>query len=82
VNRLEATAAPFSVCSANPEEATALAEVRRLLEHTVDGLPASFRIVIVMRDVEELSIDETALLLRCATSDGEHTPASRSQAAA
>jgi RNA polymerase sigma-70 factor (ECF subfamily) len=60
---LEGMAAPFSVHSANPEEATALAEIRRLLENAVDGLPEPFRAVFVMRDVEEMSVEETALLL-------------------
>jgi RNA polymerase sigma-70 factor (ECF subfamily) len=60
---LAGTTAPFSIQGENPEEATALAEIRRLLEHAVDGLPEPFRIVFVMRDVEEMSIEETALLL-------------------
>lgn len=60
---IEAMATPFSVHGANPEEATALAEIRRLLEHAVDGLPEAFRIVFVMRDIEEMSMEETALLL-------------------
>jgi RNA polymerase sigma factor (sigma-70 family) len=52
-----------SARAANPEAATALAEIRRLLERAVDGLPEPFRIVFVMRDVEEMSIEETALHL-------------------
>jgi RNA polymerase sigma factor (sigma-70 family) len=52
-----------SARAANPEAATALAEIRRLLERAVDSLPESFRIVFVMRDIEEMSIEETALHL-------------------
>jgi RNA polymerase sigma factor (sigma-70 family) len=52
-----------SARAANPEAATALAEIRRLLEGAVNGLPESFRIVFVMRDIEEMSIEETALHL-------------------
>lgn len=37
-----------------------LAEVRRLLESAVDDLPDAFRLVFVMRDIEEMSIEETA----------------------
>jgi RNA polymerase sigma-70 factor (ECF subfamily) len=49
--------------AADPEAAAALAEIRRLLEHAVENLPEPFRIVFVMRDVEEMSTAETALLL-------------------
>jgi RNA polymerase sigma-70 factor (ECF subfamily) len=44
----------------NPEAAAAREEVRRLLEHAIDDLPQPFRLVFVMRDIEELSIEETA----------------------
>jgi RNA polymerase sigma-70 factor (ECF subfamily) len=47
----------------DPEAATALAEIRRLLERAVDALPEPFRVVFVMRDIEEMSIEETALQL-------------------
>jgi RNA polymerase sigma-70 factor (ECF subfamily) len=46
--------------SPSPEAAAARAEVRRLLEQAIDELPEGFRLVFVMRDVEELSIEETA----------------------
>jgi RNA polymerase sigma-70 factor (ECF subfamily) len=44
----------------DPEAAAARAEVRRLLERAVDQLPDPFRTVFVLRDIEELSIEETA----------------------
>ena len=44
----------------SPEAAAARSEVRRLLEHAIDDLPEPFRLVFVMRDVEEMSIEETA----------------------
>jgi RNA polymerase sigma-70 factor, ECF subfamily len=44
----------------DPEAAAARAEVRRLLEGAVDQLPEPFRIVFVLRDIEEMSIEETA----------------------
>jgi RNA polymerase sigma-70 factor (ECF subfamily) len=34
--------------------------VRRLLERAVDELPDPFRVVFVLRDIEEMSIEETA----------------------
>jgi RNA polymerase sigma-70 factor (ECF subfamily) len=51
---------PGAQSSSNPEAAAAREEVRRLLEHAIDDLPEPFRLVFVMRDVEELSIEETA----------------------
>jgi RNA polymerase sigma-70 factor (ECF subfamily) len=36
------------------------AEIRRLLERRIDALPIAFRTVFVMRDVEEMSVQETA----------------------
>ena len=47
----------------SPEVAAARAEVRRILEHAIDELPETFRLVFLMRDVEELSIEETAAQL-------------------
>jgi RNA polymerase sigma-70 factor, ECF subfamily len=47
----------------SPDVATLRGEVRRLLERRIDELPASFRTVFVMRDVEEMSVQETADLL-------------------
>ena len=44
----------------DPEVAAARSEVRRLLEHAIDDLPEPFRLVLVMRDIEEMSIEETA----------------------
>ncbi len=44
----------------DPEAAATQAEVRRLLERAVDELPEPFRIVFVLRDIEEMSIEETA----------------------
>jgi RNA polymerase sigma-70 factor, ECF subfamily len=47
----------------DPEQAAAQREIRRLLEHSIDALPEPFRVVFVMRDVEDLSIEETASFL-------------------
>lgn len=43
-----------------PEAALARGEMRALLERKVDELPEDFRIVFVLRSVEELSADEIA----------------------
>ena len=47
----------------DPERAAARHEIRKLLETAMDALPESFRLVFVMRDVEEMSIEETASFL-------------------
>jgi RNA polymerase sigma-70 factor (ECF subfamily) len=44
----------------DPEERAAAHETVRLLERAVDGLPALYRSVYVLREVEELSTAETA----------------------
>src|SRR4051794_11480364 len=63
VKAIKAMPIPLSAYKADPEEATARAEIRRLLERAIVDLPEHFRIVFVLRDVEEMSIDETARLL-------------------
>jgi RNA polymerase sigma-70 factor, ECF subfamily len=47
----------------DPERSAAQSQIRRLLEKAIDDLPAAFRIVVVMRDVEEVGTKETASLL-------------------
>lgn len=49
--------------AANPEADVARSEIRRILEEAVDDLPDNFRIVFVMRDVDDCSIEETAQAL-------------------
>jgi RNA polymerase sigma-70 factor (ECF subfamily) len=46
--------------SPNPEQQYSQAELRDILSKTIQGLPASFRTVFVLRDVEGLSTEETA----------------------
>jgi RNA polymerase sigma-70 factor (ECF subfamily) len=54
---------PVARQDGDPEAAAARAEVRRLLERAVDGLPEPFRVVFVLRDIEEMSVEETAAQL-------------------
>ena len=44
----------------SPAAATLRAEIRSVVESRIDELPSPFRAVFVMRDVEELSVQETA----------------------
>ena len=46
-----------------PEHAAVRAETRRLLEGKIDALPDVFRTVFVLRALEELTVEETAVSL-------------------
>jgi RNA polymerase sigma-70 factor (ECF subfamily) len=47
--------------TAEPPEAAAMrGELRRFLERRIDELPAQFRTVFILRDVEEMTVEETA----------------------
>jgi len=46
-----------------PEEQAADSELRNLLERAIAQLPESYRSVLVLRDVQEMSIDEVAAIL-------------------
>jgi RNA polymerase sigma-70 factor (ECF subfamily) len=46
--------------SETPPGATLRAEIRRALERRIDELPIAFRTVFVMREVEDMTVDETA----------------------
>lgn len=58
----EARVIPFpnAFGGASPEADAARAQIRGLIEHAVDDLPEAFRIVFIMRDIDECSIEETA----------------------
>jgi RNA polymerase sigma-70 factor (ECF subfamily) len=47
----------------SPDEAAMRAEVRALIERRLDQLPEEFRVVFVLRSVEELSVEEAAQCL-------------------
>src|SRR5512133_1058617 len=49
--------------SPNPEQQYTQGELKDILSRTIQGLPASFRTVFVLRDVEGLSTEETAAAL-------------------
>jgi RNA polymerase sigma-70 factor, ECF subfamily len=46
--------------SESPSSRVLRAEIRRILERRIDELPLSFRAVFVMREVEDMSVQETA----------------------
>ncbi len=49
--------------SPNPEQQYSQSELKDILGKTIQGLPAGFRTVFVLRDVEGLSTEETAAAL-------------------
>ncbi|SAL25725.1 RNA polymerase sigma factor [Caballeronia humi] len=49
--------------ASSPDKAAATAEMRALLERKLDEMPEVFRVVFVLRSVEEMSVEETALCL-------------------
>jgi RNA polymerase sigma-70 factor (ECF subfamily) len=63
-NELEAAEEHMNESSPEqPEHAALRAQTRRLLEAKIDQLPDAFRTVFVLRAVEELSVEETAMAL-------------------
>lgn len=59
-DRVQVIPFPFAKAASDPEKAAAMQDVRRVLERAIDALPDPFRVVLVMRDVEEMSVEETA----------------------
>jgi RNA polymerase sigma-70 factor (ECF subfamily) len=51
---------PFQAPTATPEDQVARRELGALLEEVIDQLPDLYRLVFVMREVEQLSVTETA----------------------
>jgi RNA polymerase sigma-70 factor (ECF subfamily) len=60
---VEAQIIPFPSPQLDPERTMAQHEINRLLERAIDALPDAFRVVLVARLIEELSVEETAELL-------------------
>jgi len=54
---------PTAQAGGDPEGAAARREIRRLLEEAIDELPEVFRLVLVARDVDGMSVEETAQIL-------------------
>ena len=57
-----------STASSSPEADAARGQVARLLEQAIADLPEAFRIVFMLREVEGLSVEETADALQIAPS--------------
>lgn len=44
----------------NPEQCCSKSEMRQLVEKGISALPANYRIVVILRDIQQLSTDEVA----------------------
>jgi RNA polymerase sigma-70 factor, ECF subfamily len=53
----------IAVWEENPEQTYSREEIRDILEKAVESLPPIFRTVFALRDIEELSTEETAAVL-------------------
>lgn len=54
---------PTEMASANAQELLESEEVRQQVRKEIDGLPENYRIVLVLRDIEEFNAAETAEML-------------------
>jgi RNA polymerase sigma-70 factor (ECF subfamily) len=61
--RPDVTVTPDLAAELDPERTAARSQIRALLERAIDNLPEPFRVVFVMRMVEQLDIKETASAL-------------------
>jgi len=60
---LDVQESPMSPPAQQPDDAAMRGELRALLERRIDALPEQYRTVFILRDVEELSVEETAACL-------------------
>ena len=54
---------PSKFGNEDPAASAARAQIRQLVEHAIEELPEPFRIVFVMREIEECTVEETAYSL-------------------
>jgi len=63
VQNKDAYSSILKASAPNPESESAQHQTRQLLEESIEALPADYRTVVVMRDVEEMNVAETAAIL-------------------
>jgi RNA polymerase sigma-70 factor (ECF subfamily) len=61
-NRAPSQIISFPTAQLDPERTMAQREIQSLVERAIDDLPEAFRIVLVARIIEDMSIEETAEL--------------------
>jgi len=57
------SSSPWLAPNSDPERSAAQSQMHQILERAIDGLPAPFRTVLILRDVEEVSVQQTGSLL-------------------
>lgn len=62
-NHQGASVVTFPSAPSDPESSLSRTQVRQILEEAIDTLPPSFRVVFVLRALEEMSVEEVALQL-------------------
>src|SRR5262245_48864677 len=60
VEKRGAEVIPFPQSTIDPERAMAQQQLCRLVEQAIDELPTEFRIILIARVIEDLSVEETA----------------------
>jgi RNA polymerase sigma-70 factor (ECF subfamily) len=63
VQKKDASNSILKASGPNPESESAQHQTRQLLEEAIEALPSDYRTVVVMRDVEEMNVAETAAIL-------------------
>jgi RNA polymerase sigma-70 factor (ECF subfamily) len=58
----------IAVWDENPEESYSREELARILDQAVESLKPAYRTVFILRDIEEMSIEETAQILNLSIS--------------
>jgi RNA polymerase sigma-70 factor (ECF subfamily) len=53
----------FKSSRPDPEAETAQSQLREVLESAIEALPETYRMIVVMREVEEMDVAETAATL-------------------
>jgi len=54
---------PHATASEDPEKSMAQREIQQVVEHAIDELPHTFRIVFITRVIEGMNVEETAEIL-------------------
>ncbi|MGB7259795.1 MAG: RNA polymerase sigma factor [Pseudolabrys sp.] len=62
ISNAEVVPFPLASSQPDPERAMAQGQIRDLLEEAIDALPDAFRVVLVARVIEQMSVEETAEL--------------------
>lgn len=62
-NKLEAEIIAFPNAVSDPEKSMAQRQIQEVVERAIDALPEPFRLVFIMRVMEEMSVEEAAALL-------------------